>query len=90
MSAWIVTSLNVIIILLTLFGMLMFPLVPMFFGVYESTRGTVKARIVVILLFIFPVVSLPSAFFAWGYNGWLCLLPIAYLFIVWMVRPSKQ
>lgn len=54
------TIITILVVLVLIFGALNFPYVPMFFGVVDGNSGSTKDRLILKLIWFYPVVTLVS------------------------------
>jgi hypothetical protein len=95
MPTWLLSLLSFIVVFTIGIGAIGFPYVPMFFGVHGAERGSFRGKLIVKLLWIFPLVSIACLYVAWSANGLASLIPFAYFATVWSMRikatgPIKQ
>ncbi|WP_086934046.1 hypothetical protein [Agarilytica rhodophyticola] len=79
-----------LLVAFVLFGLVNFPIIPSFFGVYGSERNSSSGKFLVKLLWMFPVISLLSLILAWIASSVFILMPVLYIAAIWMMRLNKQ
>ena len=89
MTSWLLVLLTIVSILIVLAGVFNFPYVPMFFGVYGSTQNTLRGKLILKLLWLFPVATVISIYLSWVSNSFYAVIPFIYLFILWIIRANK-
>jgi len=89
MPTWAIVLSSVMTIIIILGGAVSFPYVPMFFGVYDAERYSLRGKFIVKLIWLFPLASLIFLYIAWTSNGLFALAPFAYLAFVWSIRANK-
>jgi hypothetical protein len=89
MTSWILILLTILLILIVLAGVFNFPYVPMFFGVYGSDRNTLRGKLILKLLWSFPVVTVICIYMSWATNPFYSAIPFIYLTFLWSIRANK-
>ena len=79
-----------VVLIVIVAGALNFPYVPMFFGIYGAERYSFRGKIVLSLLWLFPVVSVVSLLAAWALNSFYGVLPLFYLMVLFLFRGNKS
>lgn len=67
-----------------------FPYVPMFFGIYGAERYSVRSKIVLSLLWSFPLISAVSVIAVWRWNSFYGVLPLLYLLLLFLFRGNRN
>lgn len=62
----------------------------MYFGVYEAERYSQRGKLIVKLIWLFPLAAIIFLVLAWLENGWFVLAPFVYIFLVWNIRVNKS
>ena len=62
----------------------------MYFGVYEAERYSLRGKLIVKLIWLFPFAAIVFLVLAWSASGWFALVPFVYIFIVWSIRANKK
>jgi len=86
MPTWLLALLSFIVIFTIGIGLINFPYVPMFFGAYGAERGSLRGKLIVKLLWFFPLVSIACLYVAWSTNRLISLIPFIYFLFVWSMR----
>ncbi|MCA6064758.1 hypothetical protein [Thalassolituus marinus] len=81
---------TVVILIITAAGVLNFPYVPMFFGIYGSERHSFRGRVILSLLWLFPIISAVSLVAAWALNSFYGVLPLLYLLLLFLFRGNRN
>lgn len=90
MPNWLACISCVFLIIVTLGGLLNFPYIPLFFGVYGNNKSTLRAKLLIWLLSLFPFVVFISIFLSWRLNTNYILSPFVYGGLVWALKPNKK
>jgi|GEM_PF-5512984 len=77
---------SVFIIFIIIAGAFNFPYIPMFFGVYGADRHSVRGRLIVALLWLFPIISLLSLVFIWSLSVFFIFIPVVNIFLLFFLR----
>jgi len=89
MPTWFIALTSVIFGIVIMWGAVMFPLVPMLFGLYDEERHTLRGRILFISICLFPLVFIYCIYVAWTTNGYYALVPYPYILFLWLFRLNK-
>ncbi len=94
MSALLLGVITVGLVLTLLIGAVNFPLVPAFFGIYGRARQEARGKVLMRLLWFYPIFTLACLAVAWGSVGsvlsYVALLPFVYVGSLWSMRANKQ
>lgn len=91
MSSMLLVIITVVLVAVVLLGAVSFPLVPAFFGVYGQAAKQPLGRLIIRLLWVFPLFTLVSLGIAWRMGaGYIAILPFLYLLFIWLIRANKQ
>ncbi len=93
MPVWILTTITIVSVVLILGGVLSFPYVLMFFGVYGQARQEPREKLIVTLLWLAPLFAVSCLVVAWLFResiSYIALLPLAYIILLWNIRANKQ
>jgi len=89
MPSWLLGFISFIAVSIIGFGAINFPYVPMLFGVYGAERYNLHGKVIVKLIWLYPLITTVCLYLAWTSNPWLSLAPFAYIVAVWSIRPNK-
>ena len=90
MPTFLLITISIGVLVLILAGVVNFPYVPMWFGIYGAERYSARGRLVYALIWLFPLIAIVSLLIGWFYNGLWSLLPVAYFIITWLIRPNRH
>lgn len=89
-SVYLDIFITAVILIVNAAGALNFPYVPMFFGIYGAERYSFRGKIVLRLLWLFPVISVVSLLAAWALNSFYGVLPLLYLLLLFLFRGNRN
>lgn len=90
MPAWFLVLISFMTVSVIAMGAISFTIVPMFFGVYGTESDNFRGKLIVKLLWMFPLVSIACLYIAWTSNSFFSLGPVAYFALVWSLRMNKR
>lgn len=90
MPTWLLALISFMTISVIAMGTISLPIVPQFFGVYGAESDSFRGKLIVKLLWIFPLVSIVCLYIAWTSNSFFSLVPVAYFVLVWTMRVNKR
>lgn len=71
-------------------GLVNFPYIPMFFGLYGANAKSRRGRLLGKALAFFPVLVVISLALGWMFSPVLLFVPLAWLLLIWLFRPVNE
>ena len=68
----------------------MFPYASAFFGVVDYSNARGRAKLIVVLIKLFPLVSVVALYLAWTSMSYLALVPFVHFGLVYSIRENKN
>jgi len=89
MPTWAIILSSIITVIIIMGGAISFPYIPMLFGVYDAERYSLRGKLILKLIWLFPFVAMLFLYLSWTSNGLYSLAPFIYIIAVWSIRANK-
>ncbi len=90
MPTWIIIISSIFSFTLIAGGAMFFPYVPMVFGVLDNERDSVRSKLIIKLIWLFPIIATISLYQAWTSNSYFAIAPFIHFAIIYSIRANKN